>query len=206
MRPHRPVAAWLLPLLPLAPIHAAGYRIDSNSSQAVFGVRLLWLHEISGSFHHIKGSVQPGPHADSMIVAADIDVDSVTMDSARMRRWVLAKEFFDAASYPTIRFISDPVPRSTLEHGGPLPGKLSVRGVTAAEHFTLHPMHCSGPAPAPCRIELDGTLIRSEFGMTAHRATLSNRVRLNLAIVLLPIVPGTPRPADSHENAMTESQ
>ena len=208
-RRQRPVAAWLLPLLPLTPIHAAGYRIDSTRSQAVFGIRLLWLHEISGSFRHINGSVRPAPQPDSMVVDANIAVDSVRMDSSRMRRWVLAREFFDAVDYPTIRFISDPVPQTTLEHGGPLPGRLSLRGVTAPVHFTLHPMHCNGPSPAPCRIALDGTLIRSDFGMTAHRATLSDKVRFNLAIVLLPIVPGEPGmplPANGHEKIMIGSQ
>jgi len=211
-RRRRPAAAWLLPLLPLAPIHAAGYRIDNTRSQAVFGVRLLWLHEISGSFRHISGAVRPGPQPASMIVDANITVSSVTMDSPRMRRWVLAREFFDAADHPTIRFVSDPVPWATLEHGGALPGRLSLRGVNAPVHFTLHPMHCSGPAPAPCRIALDGTLIRSDFGMTAHRATLSDKVRFNLAIVLLPIVPGEPGepgmplPAHGHEKIMIGSQ
>lgn len=195
----RPFAALLLPLLPLLPTQTgqpgqpAGYRIDSARSQAVFGVRLLWLHEISGRFRHIDGAVLAGPDDGTVIVRANIVVDSVTMDSSRMRRWVLAPDFFDAAEYPFIRFVSDPLPLATLEQGGQLPGRLSLRGVTAPMSFTLHPLHCASVPPV-CRISLNGALRRSDFGMIAHRATLSDRVELNLAITLLPLAPHT-RPA-----------
>jgi hypothetical protein len=79
--------AWLLPALPLAAPPPAGYRIDSAHSQAAFGVRLLWLHEINGRFRHIDGAVLPGLQPGTVVVSADIAVDSVAMDSARMRRW-----------------------------------------------------------------------------------------------------------------------
>jgi polyisoprenoid-binding protein YceI len=179
--------AWLLPALPLTAPPPTGYRIDSAHSQAAFGVRLLWLHEINGRFRHIDGAVLPGPQAGTVVVSADIAVDSVVMDSARMRRWVLAPEFFDAADYPDIRFVSDPLPQAVLEHGGPLPGRLSLRGVTAPVSFTLHPLHCEGAPPAPCRIALNGALQRSGFGLTAHRTALSDRVELTLAIALSPL-------------------
>jgi polyisoprenoid-binding protein YceI len=187
--------AWLLPALPLAMSTPPGYRIDSARSQAAFGVRLLWLHEIDGRFRHIDGAVLPGPRADTVVVHADIAVDSVAMESARMRRWVLAPEFFDAADYPEIRFVSDPLPRAVLESGGPLPGRLSLRGVTAPVSFTLHPLRCEGAPPAPCRIALNGALRRSDFGLVAHRATLSDRVELSLAIALLPLSPSAGHPA-----------
>lgn len=181
----------MVPLLPATP-SPTGYRIDSAHSQAVFGVRLLWLHEINGRFGHIDGAVLAGPDHDTVIVRANIAVDSVVMDSPRMRRWVLAPEFFDAANYPFIRFVSDPLPLTTLQHGGPLPGRLSLRGVTAPARFTLHPLHCTGAPPANCRIALSGAVQRSEFGMGSHRTALADRVELNLAITLLPLPPVVP--------------
>lgn len=204
-RPPRAFAAWLLPLLPLLPVQAAtppvGYRIDSSQSQAVFGVRLLWLHEISGRFRHIDGAVLAGPGDDSVVVRANIAVDSVTMDSSRMRRWVLAPEFFDAANYPFIRFVSDPLPLATLQQGGPLPGRLSLRGVTAPMSFTLHPMRCTNAVVPRCRISLSGAVQRADFGMIAHRATLADRVELNLAISLRPATQTAPPSRDNPPQA-----
>jgi polyisoprenoid-binding protein YceI len=191
-RVRRPFAAWLLPLLPLLPVQtppSMSYRIDGANSQAVFGVRLLWLHEISGRFRHIDGAVLAGPTDDTVVVRANIAVDSVMMDSSRMRRWVLAPDFFDAAEYPFIRFVSDPLPWTTLKQGGPLPGRLSLRGVTAPMSFMLHPLYCTGSSPVSCRISLNGTIQRGDFGMVAHRAALSDRVELNLAITLRPVTP-----------------
>ena len=205
--PH-PFAACLLPLLPLLPMQPAPpatYRIDSSRSQAVFGVRLLWLHEISGRFRHIDGAVLAGPRSDTVVVRANIAVDSVSMDSPRMRRWVLAPDFFDAAEYPFIRFVSDPLPLATLEQGGPLPGRLSLRGVTAPMSFTLHPLHCTGAPPTSCRISLNGALQRDDFGMIAHRAALSDRVELNLAITLLPLAPASPPTRDNPPHAEKKS-
>lgn len=198
--PRRRFAACLLLLFPLLPTQAAptmSYRIDSADSQAVFGVRLLWLHEISGRFRHIDGAVMAGPADGTVVVHANIAVDSVTMDSQRIRRWVLARDFFDAADYPFIRFISDPLPLTTLEHGGPLPGRLSLRGVTAPMSFTLHPLYCADSPPVRCRISLNGALQRGDFGMITHRATLSDRVELNLAITLEPIAPTGPSTRDN---------
>lgn len=189
----------------MQPAQPTAYRIDSAHSLAVFGVRLLWLHEISGRFQHIDGAVLPGPGNDTVVVRANIAVDSVTMDSPRMRRWVLAPDFFDAAEYPFIRFVSDPLPLATLEQGGPLPGRLSLRGVTAPMSFTLHPLYCTGSPPASCRISLNGTLQRGDFGMIAHRATLSDRVELNLAITLLPLAPASPPTRDSPPHAAKKS-
>jgi len=182
-------AAWLLPLLPLLPFDPSGYRIDDARSRADFGVRLLWLHEIVGHFRHIDGTVLPGPRPDTMVVSADIAVDSVAMDSERTRRWLLAPEFFDAKDYPFIHFVSDPLPRSLLDDGGTLPGRLGLRGVTEPVSFVLHPMHCTHALPATCRISLSGSLQRSDFGMSAHRAALSDKVELDLAIVLTPLTP-----------------
>lgn len=181
-------AAWLALLLPALPVHAAfpGYRIDSTRSQAVFTVRLLWLHEFDGRFGHIDGAVLAGPREGTVVVSAAIAVDSVAMSSPRMRRWVLSREFFDGADYPFIRFVSDPLPQDVLERGGTMPGRLSLRGVTAPVRFQLHPLRCDGAPPAPCRIALDGSLRRGDFGMDAHRTALSDQVRLNLAIALTP--------------------
>lgn len=180
----------LLPLLLLPPSAAAArYRIDNHHSQAGFSVRLLWLREVEGRFARLDATLQPGPQADTLVVAARIMVDSVAMESPRLRRWVLAPEFFDAAQYPTIRFVSAPMPHLELERGGELPGWLTLRGVTRPVRFVLQPMRCDSARPATCQVGLNGSVQRSDFGMNGHRATLSDRVKLNLVIVLSSVPP-----------------
>jgi polyisoprenoid-binding protein YceI len=179
----------LLLLLPLPLWAAAGqaaYHIQSDSSQAVFRVRLLWLENVSGHFTRIDGDVAPGPLSGSWVVNATIPVDSVTMPSSRMRKWLLAPSFFDAEHHPTIQFVSDPIALTELDRGGTLSGNLTLRGVTAPIHFAMEPEHCAAmqDVTAPCRIQLRGSLRRSTFGMTSDRLAISDSVDLNLSITL----------------------
>ncbi|WP_266168595.1 YceI family protein [Dyella subtropica] len=177
---------WLLApvLLATSPLHAADYRIDPLRSHADFGVRLLWLSQVSGRFEQISGDVTLGAQHDMAVVDAHIVVNSIRMDSNRVRRWVLAPEFFDVEHYPTIHFVSEPMPLTALEQGGDLLGSLTLRGVTRPAHFRLLPSRCSPNALQQCRIEVRGDIQRSDFGMTGRRATLSDQVSLGLVIAI----------------------
>lgn len=163
--------------------HPADLRIDPSRSHAEFSVRLLWLHTIHGRFGGMAGTVRPDGHG-ALTVDASIAVQSLQMDSARFRGWVLAPEFFDAANHPVIHFVSGPVAPATLERGGSLDGQLTLRDTTRPVHFELLPARCPHGDAAPCLIEARGSVRRSEFGMTGHRAVLSNAVNLGLLITL----------------------
>jgi polyisoprenoid-binding protein YceI len=176
--------AVLVALLALAPAAQAGpshrWRIESPPSHVDFGVRLLWLHTIQGRFEQLSGAIEPRGEG-RVVVDARVAVDSLSMESQRLRRWVLAEEFFDAARYPTLHFVSAPVPRTALDDGGMLEGQLTLRGVTRPMRFELLPARCTADA---CTIEARGRLKRSEFGMTGHRAVLADHVELALSIAI----------------------
>jgi polyisoprenoid-binding protein YceI len=181
----RTLAAVLLASLALvAPAAGStGYRIDPARSHATFGVRLLWLRTISGRFSLIAGEVRLDPHG-QVTIDARITVDSIAMDSDRLRRWVLAPEFFDVVHYPIIHFMSDPIPFDTLTSGGVLDGELSLRGVTLPVHFKLLPVTCATVIAPSCLVEARGLVSRSAFGMTGHRTALADQVQLGLSIAL----------------------
>jgi hypothetical protein len=52
--------------------------------------------------------------------------------------------------------------------------------------FELLPARCIDLVASGCTIEARGTILRSAFGMTSHRATLSDEVQLGLQIALNP--------------------
>lgn len=172
-----------LVLLPAGTATATDYRIAPAESHADFAVRLLWLHTIDGRFTDINGRV----HVDARGMAtvnASIRAESIVMDSERFRRWTLAPEFFDAARYPIIHFVSRPVALAMLTRGGPLEGWLDLRGMTRAVRFELQPAHCQSLASAACLIRAEGSISRSAFGMHGHHASLSDPVELGLSIRL----------------------
>lgn len=179
----------LILLLIVAPLRGADYRIDSAHSHAEFGIRLLWVHQIHGHFADIHGEVTLNPLRDSVVVEATLNVDSVQMSSARLRRWVLDPEFFDARRYPTIHFTSAPLSVGSLDQGGALPGWLTLRGVTRPVRFQLEPADCTLRPGAICHIEVRGVIRRNEFGMNSHHTALSNDVALGLLITLQPATP-----------------
>lgn len=184
--PGRFASAWLmLVFLGASPLaQAADYRIDSTRSHADFGVRLFWLSQIKGRFGQIDGDVTLSSLHDTAIVDAHITVDSIQMNSDRIRRWVLTKEFFDAANYPSIHFVSEPISLAMLEKGGGLDGTLTLRGVTHPAHFELLPSVCPLASPQQCVIAVRGTIQRSDFGMSTHRTAISDQVELGMMISL----------------------
>lgn len=162
---------------------ATDYQISPAESHANFAVRLLWLHTIDGRFTDITGRVRVDTRG-MATVNASIRADSLVMDSDRFRRWTLAREFFDAAQYPVIHFVSRPVALAMLTTGGSLEGQLDLRGMTRPVHFYLQPANCQSLAAAACVIQAQGTISRSAFGMYGHPASLSDPVHLGLSIRL----------------------
>jgi len=175
----------LILVVPAARATTTDFRIDPTISHAEFGVRLLWLHTINGQFQQISGHVRRNA-AGLATVDAQITLDEVKMSSQNMRSRVLAPDFFDAARYPTIHFISDPVPWSRLSLGGQLPGALTMRGVTLPIRFELQPMHCAAAVAPHCPIKVHGSVSREALGMTSHRMALSDDVQIELMITLDP--------------------
>ena len=171
-------------LLVALPAHAADYRIDPSRSHADFGVRLFWLSQIAGRFEDIDGDVTLSALHDTAVVDARITVDSIQMSSDRIRRWVLAPEFFDVSHYPSIHFVSEPISLEMLEKGGDLPGTLTLRGVTRPTHFEVLPSPCPLTTPQQCVISVRGTIQRSDFGMSGHRTAISDKVELGMMISL----------------------
>lgn len=174
----------LAALVLLAPAaRSMEYRINPARSDAEFGVRLLWLQTVTGRFTQIAGEVKLD-QAGLATVDARITTASVQMHSARLRRWVLAPDFFDAEHYPTIHFLSQPITFSMLSTGGAMDGQLTLRGITRPVRFELEPSHCSATAEQTCIIEARGSVSRSAFGMNQHRTALSDQVQLGLLIAL----------------------
>jgi polyisoprenoid-binding protein YceI len=171
-------------LLSAAPLYAADLRIDPVRSKAEFSVRLLWVTSVAGSFQGIRGDLTTDPATATAVVRADIDTENIQMESARLRRWVLAPEFFDAEHHPRIHFVSQATPLVLLSHGGEVTGELTIRGVTRPVTFRLMANRCPRESMAGCVLQLQGIIDRTDFGMLGRRGALSDRVNLGMAIVI----------------------
>jgi polyisoprenoid-binding protein YceI len=156
-------------------------QLDRVRSQVEFRVRLIWLLRVGGRFGEVHGSVRVDRFRNQVSVDAHIDVSAISMDDEGAEDWAKSAEFFDAAQYPQIDFISEPFPQARLRVGGELPGVLTLRGVRQSVRFELQPSTCDRPA-YDCPIEVEGTIRRSAFGMHSRHGTLSDSVELRLSV------------------------
>lgn len=184
-------AVALLALLPMVAA-AQALRIDPARSHADFRVRVFWVRSMGGRFDRVGGHVDLFDHGRSMQVQAWIDTTSVDMHKPRYERWLLSPQFFDAARYPRIRFLSGEVPTAELVQGGIVHGLVTIRGVTRAVDFRMSPDSCPQPGILDCRVQLRGRIDRSDFGIDSHRTIISDRVKLDLVITLRPVGVATP--------------
>lgn len=164
------------------PLSIDHWSIDAARSHASFSVRTLWFTRVQGHFDALSGELR-GLDAQRDVVDAWIATGDLAMDNADALNEARGEGFFDVAHYPRIHFVSAPFPAHALAEGGALQGTLELHGQRHPAHFTLLPSACPAQ-PLTCAVQVHGTLSRGEFGMRAHHGLLSDRVILDLHIML----------------------
>lgn len=156
--------------------------LDTSRSYAEFEVKVLWLVGIHGRFGSMHGTITVDHFSNSAMVDARIDTNAVTMRSHSHEEWVKSPEFFDVQHYPQIQFVSDSIPLRRLQSGGEIEGSLTLRGINRRVRFELVAPSCLAMTGEDCPVEADGDIRRSDFGMSSHRGTLSDKVELHFSI------------------------
>lgn len=165
-----------------APIQS---EIDPARAYTEFSLRVAWVRRLGGRFDFIQGQVLE--HADRRHFDVDIAIaaQSLQMDNPDHAAWARSEEFFDAERHPWIRFRARDVPMHILHSGGRLIGWLSLRGQEHAADFEIAPASCPEPG-FDCAVEAEGEISRSQFGLTARRWVVSDKVQLKLSFSLRP--------------------
>ena len=161
-------------------------RIDAQRSYAEFSLRAMLLMAVRGQFTAVSGSVNIDRKRNLAWVDARIDARAIEMGNDDREDWARSGEFFDSARHPEIRFISDPVSRTLLREGGPLRGRLRLRGIDRILELTVLPADCDQPG-RECPLHVQGSISRSDFGMTSKRAVLGDKVTLELSVLVVPM-------------------
>ena len=162
------------------------WRIDPQPSAGQFRVRLFAMMNISGRFEDVRGRVSIDREHGTARVEAAIGAGSVELRTPRQTRWARSPEFFDAERHPDIRFVSTPLALAQLASGGVLEGRLQVRGVWREVRFQIGPSASGQERLEPSALEVEGSIRRSEFGMSSRRGAISDRVNLKFSVVALP--------------------
>ena len=182
------------PLLLIAALTATGsaqaaaqtLEFDATRSHAAFEVKVLYLIGVHGEFGAVHGTLSVDDAGGSATVDALIDTNAVHMRSHRYENWTKSAEFFDAEHFPQIHFASAPFPLARLTQGGEISGTLTIRGTRQPAVFVIDPSECAAPLSGACMVAAEGTIHRSEFGMSSRRGTLADKVDLSLSIFVHP--------------------
>lgn len=125
----------LVLLLIGASAQAAEWKIDVPHSSMGFQVSHLVIAEVTGKFEKFSGTLEfDGQNLENGSVTMEIDVSSINTASEKRDGHLKSPDFFDAAKYPTITFVSKKVIKGE-DNEFKVVGDLTMRGVTKEVTF-----------------------------------------------------------------------
>jgi polyisoprenoid-binding protein YceI len=167
-------------------------RIDGARSEARFLVRLRIGMRTEGRISKVSGELQGEP-ARGWQVLVVADGRSLVVKGPRwMDRSTRSPQFLDVDAHPEIRFQSERFSDQLLHAGGRIRGRLTLRGLTQPVSFRLLPSACDHPG-RDCDMQVNGTIDRKKFGMTAHPLTVRDDVELHMRVRLLGPAAASPK-------------
>jgi polyisoprenoid-binding protein YceI len=153
-----------------APKFEAGtYAVDAAHSKVGFEISHLVISTVEGRFDTVTGEIVMGKKFDDTKITASIDVASVSTGNADRDKHLKSPDFFDAAQFPKITFVSDsvsgPADRLTIK------GEITIRGVT--KPITLGGKYTGSVVDPYGNTKIafygKGTLSRKSFGLVWNK-------------------------------------
>lgn len=163
------------------------WTIDASRSDVRFTVTKFGFEDVTGVFRESDGEIRydaSQPSRSSM--RWRVRVASVLTDAPNRDRALLAPEYFDAARYPYLIFVSRSV--RGLEHGGlEVTGDVTMRGVTRPMTLVVRPGRDAAGPTFETSFEID----RYDFGIRGGSVMgrlIGRRVRVRvLAATCAPV-------------------
>ena len=161
---------------------AATYEIDAVHSEVGFKIRHMMLGKTSGKFNTFSGTVEyDGKDAKKWATKAVIDVNSINTANEKRDGHLKSPDFFDAAKYPTIEFVSTKV-LGWKEGKGKLHGKFTMHGVTKDVALDLE---LNGETAKGVGFTARGKLDRRDFGIVYNKALETGGVALGTDVEIV---------------------
>lgn len=181
-------AIGLLFTLPLA-AQAAPWALDASHTRIGFAIDHMGYSTTYGQFKTHKGTVDYDPaKPEQTKINFTIDVKSLDSDWAARDEHLLNADFFNAAKYPTMTFVSSKyTPKGNNK--ATVDGQLTLLGVTkpVTLEVTLN-KHAISPLTKLDTIGFKATTIikRSQWGMTTYVPAVADEVFISIDAELNP--------------------
>ncbi len=166
---------------------ASTWTIDPDHSNVQFKIRHLMIANVKGVFGKVKGVVRiDEKDMSKSAVDVTIEIDSINTGVAKRDEHLKSIEFFDAAKYPTMTFVSSKVTPSGK-------GKLKVLGVLSIHGISRDVvLDVEGPTNemkdpwGGTRRGASGTtkINRTDFGITWNKTLETGGVMIGDAVFI----------------------
>ena len=162
------------------------YTIDSAHSSIGFAAKHMMVSNVTGTFDQFEGTVAFDPN-DLAVAKAEAMIQTVSINTRVTKRdeHLKGSDFFDAAKYPQITFVSKKITKSG--DGYTIDGDLTMKGVTKEVSI---PVTIAGPVKSPMGevIGISGqfTLNRQDYGVSFNKVldnggvVVSNDIKVDI--------------------------
>jgi polyisoprenoid-binding protein YceI len=163
------------------------WNLDPTHSEVQFKVRHLVISNVTGTFRNFSATLEKaGDDFNGAKVSFTAHVDSIDTNQTDRDNHLKSPEFFDAAQFPTIEFVS-----SSFEKSGDntysVKGHLTMKGITREVELSAE---LGGELVDPwgnrkLGFEVSGTVKREDFGLTWSAVTEAGGVVVGSDVKLL---------------------
>ncbi|GAB3233508.1 YceI family protein [Hymenobacter seoulensis] len=169
------------------------WAIDPTHSEVQFKIKHLVISTVTGSFKKFEGqAVTENDSFENAQIRFALDVSSIDTNQEQRDEHLRNNDFFDAATYPQITFVSTSLTKKSDDEYK-LTGNMTIKDVT--KPITLD-VEYGGVATdfygnEKAGFEISGKINRKEFGLTFHAVTeagsivLGDDVKLSASVQLV---------------------
>ncbi|MEH3047149.1 YceI family protein [Sphingomonas adhaesiva] len=164
-------------------VAAGTYQVDPAHTQVTWTVNHMGFSMLQGQFGASEGSITIDPAKPAQTkVDVTFPIDQLSVTNAKFAEHLKSKDFFDAATNPTARFVSTAVTPKGANRAT-MTGNLTIKGIT--KPVTLEVTFVgAGANPMSKKTNFGftgtGTVKRSDFGLGMAVPIVSDEVKLTV--------------------------
>ncbi len=149
------------------------WNLDSTHSEIQFKVKHLVISTVTGNFNAFSAHVtQTSTDWENALIEFSADINSINTNNTDRDNHLKSAEFFDAEQFPTLNFKSTSF-QAKGNNKFELVGDLTIKGTTKSITLTAE---LGGEMVDPwgnhkVGFELNGEIVREEFGLTWNAVT-----------------------------------
>jgi polyisoprenoid-binding protein YceI len=174
--------AWLAVLAGPALAAPEEFAVDQQHTFPMFEVEHLGISTQRGRFDRTKGRIVLDRDAGTGSIDVSIDAASVSTGNSALDAVIRGEDFLDAARHPALTFRADAI---VFENGLPrrADGELGIAGMKRPVQLRVTRFACTRLpflVRYTCGADIEASLRRSEFGMTAYAGFVGDEVKLRI--------------------------